>query len=219
MIIKVILLSLVMLNDIALGSAAQTTDSSETFPEENFVFLITFDEHGNAIPFLFNKKESTKRLFVPKSPHSEKIVKEKINLALQAIKDMATYPTCNQFIVESSGIAATLYPKQVLTIVMDKPAISPSPVPIKLKVHCHVTGNALKDNWLQIAISPKAKFVALKEHVAKLLQRQTQDFILAHVELKKITEYDQISQKNLQELGITDKTSLWAYSVSPATKK
>lgn len=96
---------------------------------------------------------------------------------------------------------------------------SPASAPIKLKIHRHSAGNELKKIWQQITISPEAKFVALKEQVAKLLQRPTHDFVLAHVDLHNTMLYDQDSQKTLQELGIADKTSLWVLSVVAASKK
>lgn len=90
---------------------------------------------------------------------------------------------------------------------------------LKLRIHHHGKSNELQENWLLVSTSLDTKFVALKEQVAKLLQRQTHDFMLAHVDLHHVKPYDQNSQKTLHELGITDKTSLWVCSKVSASKK
>lgn len=113
--IKTALLVFALCNTLALGSTNKPMKNENKLPEKNFVFLISFDQEGKASLFLFNKRECTKKLMIPKSPHLKKITEEKINLVRKAIADIGTYPILNQFIIDSKD-NVTLYPKAVLTL-------------------------------------------------------------------------------------------------------
>ena len=88
-------------------------------------------------------------------------------------------------------------------------------IPINIWIHHYTPGNMIQRSWIKVGIPEHMPFREFKEVVATTLKLDCASFKLQQAGLDATSSYDQESEKTLAELGITNKTNIWAVDIKP----
>ena len=100
-----------------------------------------------------------------------------------------------------------------------EPNFSSKETYIKLRVHISSLDNTLQKSWIRMRVAESTTILMLKRYIAHCLQKPSTTFLVKKFDLTGEITYDDKSQKTISELGMVDKTLLWAVSINTENQK